>query len=102
MITKTKTVLDFDCISGFTVYFYSPEDGESEINSNYEVNMLESTWKELGSPKRITVTIEPGDLLNEGPAALITNPKSLPYEEPKTKARAIKMSFTMPDTCFGK
>lgn len=63
-MTKTQTVLDFDCISGFTAFFYTPEDGESEISRSYELNMLESTWKELGSPKRITVTIESGDLLN--------------------------------------
>lgn len=64
MITKTVTILDFDSVAGFTAYFYSPEDGESEISSSYELNMLESTWNELGNPKRITITIEPGDNLN--------------------------------------
>jgi hypothetical protein len=32
----------------------------------YDLSMGEVVWRELGSPRKLTVTLEPGDRLNDG------------------------------------
>jgi hypothetical protein len=62
-LTKTQFLLD-DCIelNVGDVIFQRAEYIENRINS---ITVPQSVWAELGAPDKITVTIEPGDTLNE-------------------------------------
>lgn len=57
-LEKTRSVLHFRSQIGQTVRFGRPDDERGTILSALD-------WRDLGEPKEITVTIEPGDRLNE-------------------------------------
>lgn len=62
-LTKSRMVYDFDStIDEVAIYFHiSDEDtGESQV-----MDIPVDKYNDLGQPDKITVTIEPGDLLND-------------------------------------
>lgn len=56
MLTKRRLILDFLWRVDNQVA-YGDEDGR-----NWMMGVL--AWEDMGKPEKITVTIEPGDLLN--------------------------------------
>lgn len=66
MITCTKTtcVMDLeDPDSGKGFYVMREDDNGNVVRI---VKLLDDTWDDLGRPAQITVTIEPGDRMNDG------------------------------------
>ena len=63
MLTKTQTVMEFDLVDSGHVYFSSKDDDTSDRLRGF--NMEENDWNDMGSPLEITVTVEPGDRLND-------------------------------------
>ena len=61
MLTKTEQLLDLD--TGFERTHVVRFIGET---SRTRVTIITEDWKEMGRPKQISITIEPGDKLNEG------------------------------------
>ncbi len=57
MLTKTVTVLDM--VEETPVYVVMDEEGRE-----HKLTVDRVVWMELGYPSQITVTIEPGDVLN--------------------------------------
>ena len=47
------------------VYFTADTSRGTEEHRLHEFKMDKSVWEDMGSPETITVTIEPGDALNE-------------------------------------
>lgn len=49
------------------IFFTYAVDGEGSWADfrPHELQMAKDVWKDMGSPAKITVTIEPGDKLNE-------------------------------------
>jgi hypothetical protein len=70
-MTKTRSVLhrrdpNIAPNGGRGEVFQSPADGFPAEGERYQHVWLAATdWIDLGSPDTITVTIEPGDLLND-------------------------------------
>ena len=62
-LTKTRQVLDFDLEALGTTHFHSHLDEEGE---RYRTVVLidSEDWVSMGKPDQITITIEPGNLLN--------------------------------------
>jgi hypothetical protein len=65
--TKHRTVLEFrpnigQGWEGPTVEFSREPDDDSEIVETFLLEV--GCWVDMGSPGTITVTVEPGDLLN--------------------------------------
>lgn len=62
-LIRTRQILDYGMEAGGVVHFHTepPEEGEY-----YRSYMLMDTddWRDMGEPDKITITIEPGDLLN--------------------------------------
>lgn len=65
-ITRTRSLLTFTGLvpSGNAVFQAIRSDGE-DIERERQVEMDYGTFADLGEPETITVTIEPGDLLND-------------------------------------
>lgn len=62
-LTKSRMVYEFDSIiDNVAIYFHISDDdtGESQV-----MDIPFEKFEDLGQPGHITVTIEPGDLLNE-------------------------------------
>lgn len=69
-LEKTRTVLRLDTVFHTTYGFklFDNLDPDDEESGQGHVMFLDGdVWKDLGSPDAITVTIEPGDLLNTPP-----------------------------------
>jgi len=66
-ITKTRQVLSFQPNprgkEGRRVTYSRQPDDNSDVPTQVKIDVC--TWDELGCPEDITITIEPGDLLNE-------------------------------------
>ena len=62
-LTKTRQVLVTDLQTDGTVHFHNKRD-EDERYRTYLL-MDATDYEAMGSPEKITVAIEPGDLLNE-------------------------------------
>jgi DUF1680 family protein len=64
-LSKTRYVLDLDTDrpDGDRVQFTSEED--PRVIPSLALRLDAAEWQALGSPEVITVTVEPGDLLNE-------------------------------------
>lgn len=71
MVSKHQTVMEFDGFQSTAeeaVFVQSHDEGET----SEEYRMSGLLWREMGSPEIITVTVQPGDLLNpETPADFI-------------------------------
>lgn len=63
MLTKHRTILHYWTTSmGLTSFLTRDEDTGSVVEAH---ELPEDVWVDMGSPDTITVTVEPGDLLNE-------------------------------------
>lgn len=49
-----------------SVYFEPLKDSEEEVVDGY--HMTPQNYRDFGCPNVVTITVEPGDLLNEDPA----------------------------------
>ena len=64
ILSKTKVVLDRDEDTPTHARFaYDPDIAAGEAPT-HTVYVERSAWRDMGEPDTITVTIEPGDLLN--------------------------------------
>lgn len=65
MLIKSSTVLDnkTEYYDDEVVTFYNKDDDTGMVNKIF--TMPKDFWEELGSPEVVTITIEPGDKLNE-------------------------------------
>ena len=65
MVTKQRVIMShFFRANVEDVLFCEWQDG-GPIRRQRQLSLLSSDWAEMGSPEVITVTIEPGDLLND-------------------------------------
>lgn len=64
-LTKTVTVLDFIGVDAEGMPIYCALGDETR---SHAVAVDPDVWEDMGRPDAITVTIEPGDLLNEAAA----------------------------------
>ena len=64
ILSKTKVVLDRDEDTPTHARFaYDPDIAAGEAPT-HTVYVERAAWRDMGEPDTITVTIEPGDLLN--------------------------------------
>ncbi len=63
-MTRSRQVLVYDLDFNGTVHFHNEVD---EPDERYRTCLLlvDADWRDMGSPQEITITIEPGGLLNE-------------------------------------
>lgn len=67
MITRTRTLLK-KWYEGMEEVVFRPElDSGGVEHSVSTLTLTRAMWDELGSPVELTVTLEPGDKLNEDP-----------------------------------
>lgn len=68
-LTRTRTPLPMasDRDTNGDVTFQQTPDDEGIGTIRGAVTIGNDEWRDMGSPSWITVTIEPGDLLNDGP-----------------------------------
>lgn len=67
-MTKTRSVLPHAGHSeddGMEVFMCPPEPDPADQGRERVVKLANADWVDLGSPDTITVTVEPGDLLND-------------------------------------
>ena len=65
LLTKTKAVLDRAGATPTHVRFaYDPDIAAGEAPT-HTVYVERVAWRDMGCPDTLTVTIEPGDLLND-------------------------------------
>lgn len=60
-LQRSQKVLDFRSRVERAAQYGRPEDA-------FEVHLPIAEWEDLGEPDQITVTVEPGDRLNDNPA----------------------------------
>lgn len=65
-LSKKRVLLDLRYHSHSWVAFDSEPPGPNDI-ADIRIDFPEAVWEALGKPERITVTIEPGDLINPEP-----------------------------------
>ena len=65
VLTKTQSVLDYDQEGFGQVRFVSPDDKDEFDQPRKDFWFAHETYADLGEPDTITVTIEPGDKLND-------------------------------------
>jgi hypothetical protein len=58
LVSKKRSVLDLETVSKYWVFF-----GQDEISNILDLSR--NDWEAMGSPETITITIEPGDLLQD-------------------------------------
>ena len=72
-MTKHQTVMHIVDVSKYVnrddirVYFSAIREEGDEPYSNETHRIQRSEWEDMGKPDTITVTVEPGDLLNPEP-----------------------------------
>lgn len=66
-LTKSQTVLTFRYATGDGAYFeHQAEKGEDASNKEWNsFHFNKQDWTDMGSPQEVTLTIEPGNTLNE-------------------------------------
>lgn len=62
-LTKQRHVLDLVFDATNLVRFHQPEEEGDEFYRGWI--LTRESWEDMGSPKHITITVEPGDLLNQ-------------------------------------
>lgn len=65
LLSKTQTVLDRDTDTATHVRFAYAADIAAGEAPTHTVYVERVAWRDMCEPDTITVTIEPGDLLNE-------------------------------------
>jgi hypothetical protein len=63
MLAKTQRVLHRQAVTSLGQVFHHDDDAWTW--QRVEVVLPSDLWVELGSPEALTVTVEPGDLLND-------------------------------------
>lgn len=63
MLVKSRRVLERRQEDEGVILFDN-DDGEGETSDLTQLYWPKSDWEAFGSPEQVTVTIEPGDLLN--------------------------------------
>jgi hypothetical protein len=62
VITRSRRILDYAGQSEYGVAFHAPDvDGGPDRT---QLRIDPQTWTDMREPRQVTVTIEPGDLLN--------------------------------------
>lgn len=61
-LEKSRQVLDVFIDKGITVLFTRDPDEPEDVPSQLRIDR--NTWIDMGKPKVVTVTVEPGDLMN--------------------------------------
>lgn len=97
MITKTQTILEFehdwslhDEYSCDVVDYETPIDEDIEDDYHkFSLSMTSEMYKELGKPKKITITLETGDTLN----VCNCEYKNDPYKAPEQHATDCPIYF---------
>lgn len=64
-LVKTRTILKFVEFYRGEIPVFQPEDDEIGHGRMTRIEVDRDVWNDMGQPETITVTIEPGDLLNE-------------------------------------
>ena len=82
LCTKARSVMEFDSESDSMglVFFTQPE-------TRQQVTIWTEKWEDLGRPLQITITIEPGDRLNDDPSGV--------------SGQVVEGSLHLPDTTTG-
>jgi len=62
-VLRAHSVFGGDRVVSFDSYHESPEDRSHSVEF---LRLYRELWEELGHPQEITVTIQPGDRLNDG------------------------------------
>lgn len=63
MMTKHQTIMQMSEGQAFTgLVIFEQEEIDGEVTE--QVCITEQNWEDLGNPDVITVTVEPGDILN--------------------------------------
>lgn len=69
LLTKTRTILQtsfgWSKWRDATQVFFALSADEEDVARRHEFLMDRLVWEDMGSPTTITLTIEPGDKLNE-------------------------------------
>lgn len=65
ILEKTETVLDLITLDEATAHFDDRHFREAWEQPDRRVRMSRETWEDFGSPLQVTVTIVPGDTLND-------------------------------------
>lgn len=60
-LTKHRTLMISPDVIGALVFFYKVND-DNEVEGQFSFE--KSLWEDMGSPQTITLSVEPGDLLN--------------------------------------
>lgn len=64
MITKSRFIAEFDSVDGLHVNF-KHQVYEDDAQSPHRYTRIDKeVWSAMGSPQVVTVSIEPGDMLN--------------------------------------
>lgn len=63
-LTKTRTVLTRTGFAGTRPHYSNAEDTRDAGQTSTEITLNADVYREMGSPKTITVTVRPGDRLN--------------------------------------
>lgn len=64
LLLKHKTVLGLATTNGPRVRFSREPEEDGDIPDTVYISWAD--WEDMGRPEVVTVTVEPGDLLNEG------------------------------------
>lgn len=64
VLTKSQTVLELQ-LGGILGLVFSAPEVEGEEHRYNAMQVDKRVWEDMGKPEVITVTIEPGDKLNE-------------------------------------
>lgn len=80
-LTKSQTVLEVQMVSPVAgVVFTHPDrdapSNDRSVHSDREFKMSYGDWVQFGYPNKVTISIEPGDKLNQADG-------DSPFEEPE-------------------
>jgi hypothetical protein len=67
MVLKSRQVLEFQMGGLKRAFFGQSSDDESDVTSHVDFDV--GLWRAMGEPGVVTVSIEPGDGLNDEPDA---------------------------------
>ena len=67
VLTRSRTVLTHNPEGRLQTVVYFDRGADEEPNAGHlnSIDIPRQMWKDLGQPDKLTITIEPGDKLNE-------------------------------------
>jgi hypothetical protein len=67
VLSRSRTVLDFlHAEGGEATFAWKPDEGEEPSATHLRrIDIPRQLWNDLGNPMQVTISIEPGDMLNE-------------------------------------